>query len=92
MEIRNFLSEFASYNRSIIKRLILVCIVVLYLLFLILYNFFRIYLGYSLFGSWLLGFFSSLIYAFMLIISVDIIWFYLKKKKNYSARIENKSK
>ena len=84
MEQKGFFSDFASYNRKILKRLILITIVVLYFAFLITYNQFRVILNYSLESSWLFGFISALISTVVLIFIIDLAWFALKKRKETS--------
>ena len=84
MEQKGFFRDFATYNRKILKRLILITIVVLYFAFLITYNQFRVILNYSLESSWLFGFISALISTVVLIFIIDLAWFALKKRKETS--------
>ncbi len=73
-------SEFAIYSKKILKKLILVGIICLYLIFLITYNYFRAILNYSIEGSWIFGFISALIITFILILGLDMLWFYRKRR------------
>lgn len=81
MEFKAFLSEFAKYNRKILKRLILIILLVLYFTFLFTYNYFRMKLDYSIEGSWINGVISALIFTLIFIFIVDMAWFTYKKRK-----------
>jgi hypothetical protein len=80
MDNNEFLSEFVIYNKKILKKLILVGIICLYLIFLLTYNYFRLFLNYSIEGSWFFGFITALICTFILILSLDFLWFYRKRR------------
>ncbi len=80
MEFRKFLSKFIEYNKNILKKLIIICILVLYFSFLVFYNIFRRSLNYSIGSSFLFGVIFGLIFTFLIIFLIDILrFFYLIK-------------
>ncbi|MFW9894826.1 MAG: hypothetical protein ACFFD7_03395 [Candidatus Thorarchaeota archaeon] len=81
MEQRSFINDFVSYNRRIIKRLILLILIVLYFAFLVAYNYFRVSLNFSIETSWIFGITSALISTISLIFLLDLAWFAFKRRK-----------
>ena len=82
MEIKEFLSDFLSYNKKILKKMIIIIILVFYFAFLSFYNIFKIHIGYSIEVSWMYGVISSIIFTLISVLSIDIAFFYKKKKKS----------
>jgi hypothetical protein len=85
MEFKEFLNEFVEYNKKILKKLIPIGLIVLYLMFLVSYNYFRVLLSYSIESSWIFGFVSALILSVILILGINVLWFNNKRKREMSA-------
>lgn len=81
MEFKEFLSEFVVYNKRILKKLIPIGLIILYLVFLVSYNYFRVFLSYSIESSWIFGFITALILSVILILGIDGLLFYIKKRR-----------
>ena len=78
LDFKRYFKEFVRYNRLRIFKLILYGLILVYILFLICYNIYRTNLGYSLELSWLYGFLSALIATIIIILSIDVLSFFLK--------------
>ena len=81
LDFKQYFKEFLRYNRLRIFKLILYGLIIVYLLFLICYNIYRINLGYSLELSWIYGFLSALITTIIIVLSIDVLSFFLKIRK-----------
>lgn len=81
MEFKEVLSDFAGFLKTGLKKLILISILIFYFSFLGFYNAFRMNLDYSVEFSWIYGITSSLIFTTILVFLIEMLLFYLKKRK-----------
>jgi hypothetical protein len=86
LDFKRYFKEFVRYNKSRIFKIILYGIIILYFSFLIFYNTYRNDLSYLSTSeiinlSWLYGFLSALIITIIIVLSGDILSFYLKIRR-----------
>lgn len=80
MKEKGFIKDFADFNKKILKRLLLYIIIILYLTFLVIYNYFRFMLNYSVEDSWIFGFITALISTISIVFLFDLAWFTLRRR------------
>lgn len=80
MEFKDFFTEFVQYNKARIIKIVIVSLFVLYFTFLITFNIYRV--NQALEASWTNGFLSSLLITVILVIGIDFLGFFLKKRKD----------
>jgi hypothetical protein len=76
MNFKNFLKEFLEYSLDNLKKIILYFVLILVILFLVIYNSYR--LSYSVDASWSLGIFTTVISSIIAIFLLDLLSFLYK--------------
>ena len=80
-DFKRYFKEFVRYNKLRIFKIILYSVIILYLSFLFCYNYYRTDLSFSLDLSWLYGFVLALIITVIIVLSVDILGFYINIRR-----------
>ena len=81
LDFKRYFKEFVRYNKLRIFKIILYSVIILYLSFLFCYNYYRTDLSFSLDLSWLYGFVLALIITVIIVLSVDILGFYINIRR-----------
>ena len=81
LDFKRYFKEFVRYNKLRIFKIILYSVIILYISFLFCYNYYRTDLSFSLDLSWLYGFVLALIITVIIVLSVDILGFYINIRR-----------
>lgn len=81
LDFKRYFKEFVRYNKLRIFKIVLYSVIILYLSFLICYNYYRTNLSYSLDLSWVYGIMLALIITIIIVLSGDILGFYLNIRR-----------